>query len=72
MDPRFEAIRYWLDNPDAPLNEAEASIFLESPIPNARIKKIVREWFEARRLVGIEPYGKENLLDQLRAKLNKL
>lgn len=55
-------------------NEAEASIMLqkanEAPLKGTDvgdyIKRITNEWFNARRAIGIEPYGKEDLVTEIK------
>lgn len=47
-------------------NEAEASILLQM---NGMAVPYIIEWFEARRLLGLESYSKENLIEVLKKKL---
>jgi hypothetical protein len=51
--------------------EAGASMMLSMGSGNPAVIPIIREWFEARRLLGIQAYSDDELLPTLRKALNK-
>ncbi len=57
------------------LSEAEASIMLEMTdkfpygLAGDYMKRITLEWFEARRAIGINPYGPQNLVEEIKKRM---
>lgn len=57
-------------------NEAMLSMFLEannftSDPTKAHAVRAIKEWFEVRRLLGIQPYAEDDTIAVLRKKLGK-